>query len=95
MQKAANISGYVLVAGFCKTKPTCSHGFKQMIREWVLMNESSRHPRAYVPVMEDAACTAVPVLGPRTAEGLARSRLALETWALFCLPHDSRLQCRS
>jgi hypothetical protein len=41
-------------------KPTCSH-VKQMIREWVLMNESSKPPRAYVPVMEDAVCMAVPV----------------------------------
>ena len=65
MQKAASC----WFAGFCKTKPTCSHVFKQMIREWVLTNESSKHLRAYVPVMEDAACTGVRVPGRAPRKG--------------------------
>ena len=71
MQKAASC----WFAGFCKTKPTCSHVFKQMIREWALMNESSKHPRAYVLVMEGLHARRV-ITGSRIAEGPARSRRA-------------------
>ena len=66
MQKAASC----WFAGFCKTKPTCCHVSKQMIREWALVNESSKHPRAYVLVMEGLHARR------RIAEGLARSRRA-------------------
>jgi hypothetical protein len=74
MQKAAIISRHVLVAGFCKTKPTGSHLFQQMIRARVLMNESSKHPRAYVQVMEGAVCTAGQHRTAARPKGLARSR---------------------
>lgn len=55
--------------GFYETKPTTSLVFKQMIREWVLMNESSKQARGYVQVMEGAVCTAVPVPGRALPRG--------------------------
>jgi hypothetical protein len=72
MQKVSNISRHLLVAGFCKTKPTRSNVFRQMIREWVLKFECAASALCKVPEIVGRTRKANPksVTG---ANGLTRS----------------------
>jgi hypothetical protein len=47
-----------------------------MMCAWVLIKESPKCSRAYVPVMEGAVCTAVAAPNGAQAKGLARLRRA-------------------